>query len=353
MSLRLGTSLALALTCLATAGASPAAAHSSPPRAGTADSGCREQGQSTLYKLTRHRVRALKRKFARSHHGYKFVTMGTSIFAPPHYVGVYWLKPGGPGGTYAAGGVTYYCNGRMVKHPVHNALVAFDVTALFTIESHGSGTYTDVKTVTDPDPDGGGTTTYTKTASFQWDNSYGTPKKPVPIQIDTTEQTITGGMPADALKFSITGSASYQVTNSSDPSQDFTCTYTIGGRTQAEFGWDKAPHNGGIAFEEDLEPPAMNLVSNSDPNQTCDDPAPGDPSGSGLTLAYATPVLPPGKQSGGAALWEPFSVSPGYHHHSHSDTTDPDSGLRYVEDKDLNLTAGTQFLLRGVAPPSG
>ncbi len=347
-------SVCIALTLVACTGATAAArpAGAPNPRARVADSGCREQGTSTIYKLTRARRRALRRRFARSHHGYRFVTMGMSVFAPPHYVAVYWVKPGGLGGTDAAGGVTYYCNGRLVRHPVHNALVAFDVTALFTIESHGSGSYSDVKTVTDPDPDGGGTTTYTKTANFQWDNTYGTPKKPVPIQINTTEQTITGGMPADALKFNISGTAGYQVTNSADPSQNFTCTYTIGSSGQDEFGWNKAPHSGGIAFEEDLQSPVLTLVSNSDPNQTCDDPAPGDPGGGGLTLAYSTPVLPPGKENGGAALWKPFSVSPGYHHYGHSDTTDPDSGLRYVEDTDLNMVAATQFLLRGVLPPS-
>lgn len=348
------TLIACAGPC-AGAGAAHAAMHARAaggPPAAAAGSGCAEQGRSTVLRLTPALKRRIERGFLHRHRGYRILRVGTSVLAPPHYVGLYWAKPAA-GGTDAAAGVAYYCNGRWVAHPVHNAMVAFDAIGEFAIESQGSGTYTYVKKVTDPDPEDPDTITTTATVDFRWDDVYGTRTEPATLRLGAGGQNIAGEL--SHIRSSLTGTGTYQYSDSTDPTQAYTCTYTIGGVGDPTLQWDFTAHDAALGFDED--PPGPNVIaqgtpSGSNPNATCaDDPVPVDPAtGSDPSLSFDYPVLAPGRGGAGAVLWKPLAVPIGYDHPSHSFETDPSSGVTYETDQDLKLSGSAQFTLYGVTP---
>jgi hypothetical protein len=323
----------------------------SPARAAARDA-CPNKSNEKSYTLTSARARAIKRNFARHHHGEKIVgRVRVSILAPQGYAGVYYVVPGGPGGTYKSGGIAYYCRGKPVPNPSQAAIGGLSADGLYAIESSGTGTYTSVSTVTDPNA--GTTTTDTGTWTFQWKNDWGTAHSPADIDPGNTDGD---GFNTPSSR-SVTGTATFQHTDSADPTQNFTCTVGImrDAEPNMQFGWQglkagKNRFNPDLQFTEQLDPgiPTGDELPGptANPDPECDVRPPSEMS----NTVFTAPVLRPGAVGLGGVVWKPFSGTPTLHQHTHNSGTDPDSGLIDSLDTDLSVTGTTQFRLVGIRP---
>jgi hypothetical protein len=319
------------------------------PALAAARDACPNKSNEKSYTLTSARARAIKRNFARHHHGEKIVgRVSVSILAPEGYAAVYWVVPGAPGGTDKSAGVAYYCRGRAVPNPSQAAIGGLSADGLYAVESTGTGTYTSVSTVTDPSA---GTTTDTGTWTFQWRNDWGSAHSPADISPGNTDGD---GFNTPSSR-SVTGSATFQHTDSADPTQNFTCTVGVTRDVDPnlQFDWQgiKAGKNKfkpDLQFTEQLDPgiPTGDELPGptANTNPECDVRPPSEMSATAFTM----PVLRPGGVGLGGVIWKPFSAAPTLHQHTHNGGTDPDSGLIDSLDTDLTVTGTTQFRLVGV-----
>jgi hypothetical protein len=322
----------------------------SPARAAARDA-CPNKSNERSYTLTRAGARAIKRSFARRHHGYKIVgRLRQSILAPQGYVGLYWVVPGGPNGSDKSGGIAYYCRGRAVPNPSAAAISGLSADGLFAVVSSGTGTYTNVDTSTDPNA---GTTTDTGTWTFNWQNTWGTARKPIDLNPGNTE----GDGRGSPLSRSVSGSAIFQHADSLDSTQNFTCNVGVTRDSQANMHLEwQAVKTGrnkfgpGLQYAEELDPGT--IVSDelpgptANPNPECDVRPPSEMP----DVIFTAPVLKPGKVGLGGVVWKSFSGSPTLHQHNQTGGTDPDSGLTGSEVTDLSVSETTRFLLVGIRP---
>jgi hypothetical protein len=145
------------------------------------------QGAATV-PLHRRDVPSSHGAYKRAHRGDKIVDYGTSLFAPQGYAAIFYLRHRNADGSYASGGVAYYCHTRRVSKPAHDAVYGFDAVARMTAVSHGTGTFTETRTVAFYD---GGSSTDTTTITFAWNNAYGTARRPFAIDACRCTFTIT------------------------------------------------------------------------------------------------------------------------------------------------------------------
>jgi hypothetical protein len=279
--------------------------------------------------------RHIKQNFARSHRGYRILSIRTSLEAPDGYAGLYYFHP--PSGP---GGVAYYCYGSPVRHPARDAIYGFSVGAFYIVTSDASGTYTEDQS--SYDSSSGDTTGSKWVDTFHWHWVYGSARHPLGVNLvngsngeEFAEQGTSG---------SGSGSGTYQRYDQQDPSQNYSCTYPISGSGGGNLGWDSVPHHPGILqFYEGLN--MGQAQSPSDPN--CTTTNPGDPGGAG-SLTFQQPLIPPGSVNSGASAWNSFSPSPGFHHHSHESSSD--SGITYNHDKDLVVSYHIEYKLVRIVP---
>jgi hypothetical protein len=95
------------------------------------------QGAATV-PLHRRDVPSSHGAYKRAHRGDKIVDYGTSLFAPQGYAAIFYLRHRNADGSYASGGVAYYCHTRRVSKPAHDAVYGFDAVARMTAVSHGT-----------------------------------------------------------------------------------------------------------------------------------------------------------------------------------------------------------------------
>lgn len=311
------------------------------------------------YHLTRRVTRRVEHEFKRHHHGYRVLTVGTSLFAPQGYVGLYYLGPAGAGG-YASGGVAYYCHTRPVRHPTRDAVYGFDAVGLYSAVSEGTGTYTATECFDDHDLEGE-LTTQKWTVDFRWTNRWGSRRDPLAFDL-----LMQGGRLGDLKSSTLTGTGTYTKTNldradPGDHSGDYSCSFEVKPSSDplTEINWSPVAADGrrlrhAVRIEEVIDDgDTTDGVQTGGGAGTCLDRSPEDPAADDDTmrLSFETPVVPPGRVLSGATTWKPFEGAPTLSRQAHSSYTDPDSGGTSTTDVELTVQAHTRFRLLGVSPP--
>jgi hypothetical protein len=274
----------------------------------------------------------------------KVATWKTSITVPPDCVGVYYVGPRAPDGTFPSAGVAYYDRGRPARRVVHNALVTLHAAVKVTAVSHVTGTY--AFTQTGPDAVGG-TETFTGATTFAWTNTYGTARRPVSLGLDPSGDVLSGSPEHSE----ITGVSNYTDTDASDPSQNFSCRVPFNVSGPSYFQWYPARGRTVMRFLERQDyffaggPPEGDPLA-FQPCQVIEpvDPSPG-PNQEGLEVDFDRKVAP--QVAGDMTRWTPFTGALSLHHHGHSSSYGTDF------DQDLTMTGATDFQLRGVQPVIG
>jgi hypothetical protein len=272
--------------------------------------------------------------FVRHHHGFKVVATVHSDFVPG-WSAVWWLKPGGASGSYAAGGAAYYKHGRATRSPSGAAVSFLHPHAIYNVVSKGSAAFTKRDGQTQTDPENGDNVAYNNDdASWSWDFTY--------------RHFAVGDVDQNVVKATPHGGGTGSVTSkSSADNGPTTCTYPIAfGQDESSLVVTRAK-DGTLRFQEGLSGGQSGNTANCTAANFED---PNDPEGDHpLTISYR-PGRPPAEFSAAFSYFEPFTAHGGFDHkrdRSHTDKDDP--SFHIIDVEELREDHTLQFQLVGLS----
>jgi len=274
------------------------------------------------------------RVFARSHHGYKVLGVYYNLGAPDGWNAVYWLKPGGPGGTYSAGGAAYFYKGRLKRH-AKDVATALHPIPLYQLIGTGTGRYV--------------STNYTQDETGRQGDDVGVDftlnerlgvAKPLSRAFVLDPYNETSASPVGN---GLTGTGTNHYSDANDA---YTCSFPMSGG--GSFTSDPTNKGRTFKFEEDLAGSSPTSDQGAHCETTLSDPKTDDNSIT-LRASYSfDPNKAPSEFRNPLSYWTPFSTGARLDDHAHHEEAENGNAPATYYDEEIKVDETWTFSLVGL-----